>query len=130
MATKRKAAFPARLYERGWTGGDPDEALTLKPLNEAIPERGFQDAEFIPGLPNRLVADLIWPKICKNQDEGRDWNFREALKMRSVSKFWVTFIDQTDVVLDMHCSFILKKSTAERAAAPGRFRHWRPRLVL
>ena len=87
MATKRKAFFPERQYERGWTGGDPDKALTLKPLNKAIPERGFEDAEFIPGLPNRLVADLIWPKVCKNKDEGRDWYFKEALKMRSVSKF-------------------------------------------
>jgi hypothetical protein len=64
MAIKRKAILPARMYERGWGGGERVEGQ-LKTLNEAIPERGFEDAEFIPNLPNRFVVEFIWPKICK-----------------------------------------------------------------
>jgi hypothetical protein len=123
MATKRKGVFPERLYKRGWTGGSPDEGRRLKRLTEAIPTRRFEDAEFIPNLPNIVVSELIWPKICKPNEEDPKGHFRQALKMRSVSKFWLAFVDQTDAVLNLHCLFILKKTIAKRAAAPGRFRH-------
>jgi hypothetical protein len=50
--------------------------------------------------------------------------------MRFVSKFWLKFVDHSDVMLDLHCKFILKRIIAKRAAAPSRFRHWRPYIVL
>jgi hypothetical protein len=118
MATKRKAVVPPRLYERGGDRGEREEGR-LTPLNEVIPERGFQDAEFIPNLPNQLVLELIWPKICKNAKQNCQSPFKEALKMRSLSKFWLTFVDQSDAMLDLHCSCILKRSFAQRAAASG-----------
>jgi hypothetical protein len=108
MATKRKAIFPKRLYERGWSGRKSDEEVRLKTLNEAILESGFEDAKFIPNMPNCLVVELIWSKICKDQKEDCQLYFWEALKMRSISKFWLTFVDQTDIVLDLYYSFILK----------------------
>jgi hypothetical protein len=131
MAPKRKGAFPAtRLYDKEWGLGEPHWAAGPKPLNEAIPERGFEDAEFLPNLPNQLFVEYIWPKICKPEEDNKQSHFWQALTMRNLSKFWCTFVEQTDVIVDMHCSFILKKTAVEKAAASGRFRHWRPRLVL
>jgi hypothetical protein len=37
--------------------------------------------------------------------------------MSFVSKIWLTFVDQSDVLLDMHCSQILKRTDDERAAS-------------
>jgi hypothetical protein len=70
--------LPLRLYERGscreeWLEG------RLTPLNEAIPERGFEDAEFISNLPNRLVVELIWPKIIKGEDKNSQGGVEDAL---------------------------------------------------
>jgi hypothetical protein len=129
MATKRKAVLPLRLYERGLRGDEWLEGR-LTPLNEAIPERGFEDAEFIPNLPNRLVVELIWQKIIKGKDKNSQEPIKEALKMRFMSKFWLKFVDHSDVMLNQHCKFILKRTVAERAAAPSRFRHWRHRILL
>jgi hypothetical protein len=91
----------------------------LTPLNEDIPERGFKDVEFILNLPNRLIVELIWPNIIKGEEKNSQVPIKEALKMRFLSIFWLTI----DVILDMHCSYILKRSAAQRAAAPGRFRY-------
>ena len=129
MVTKRKAVLLLRLYERGSRGDEWLEGRLI-PLNEAIPERGFEDAEFIPNLPNRLVVELIWPKIIKDKDKNSKEPIKEALKMRFVSKFWLRFVDHSDVMLDQNCKFILKCTVAERAAAPGWFRNWRHCILL
>jgi hypothetical protein len=123
---KRKYICPGRLYERGTL----DWAVQPKPLNEAIPERRFEDSKFIPNLPNWLVLEFIWPKNFKEEKRNSQSHFQQALTMRCLSKFWCTFVDQTNVIVDMHCSFILKKTIAEKAAAPGHFRNWRPRLIM
>ena len=122
MGTKRKAILPLRLYEQGSRGDEWLEGR-LTPLNEAIPERGFEDAEFIPNLPNRLVVELIWPKIIEGEEEDSKEPIKEALKMRFLSKFWLKFVDHSDVMLNQHCKFILKRTASERAIAPGRFRN-------
>jgi hypothetical protein len=121
-ATKRKAVYPIRLYKRGKGVGNWDE-VRLKPLNKAISEQGFKDAEFFPNLPHRLVVELIWPKINKVEERNCQTHIWETLKMCFVSKFWLTFVDQCNVILDLHCSFILKQTTAEKVAAPGWFKH-------
>ena len=126
MPLKRRYFSPGRLYERGIS----DWVVRPKPLNEAIPERGFEGVEFIPNLPNQMVVELIWPRISKIEEGNTESHFRQALTMRCLSKFWCTFVDQTDVIVNIHCSFILKKIDAEKVAAPGHFRHWQPRLVM
>ena len=66
MARKRKVILPPKLNGRKtWDEGEREEGL-LTPLNDKIPVRGFEDAEFIPKLPNPLVMELIWPRICQN----------------------------------------------------------------
>jgi hypothetical protein len=119
VAPKRKYICPGRLYERGTL----DWAVRPKPLNEAIPERRFEDSKFIPNLPNRLVLEFIWPKNFKEEKRNSQSRFQQVLTMRCLSKFWCTFVDQTNVIVDMHYSFILKKTIAEKAAAPGHFRN-------
>jgi hypothetical protein len=74
--------------------------------------------------------DHIWPRLFKNDKENSQMLFRQTLKMRSLSKFWLTFVDQSDVMLDLHCSVIMKRMAPERATALGSFKHWQPRLVL
>jgi hypothetical protein len=46
----------------------------------------------------------------------------EALNMQFVSKFWLTFVDHTDVMVDQQCSLLTKYTGKDRANAPGNWR--------
>lgn len=74
---------------------------TRKRLNariDFIPEYGyrgqnFKGKELIPLLPNDIVAEGVWLRICEGNDNEQVQNM---LNMRLVSKFWCAFMDSTE----------------------------------
>lgn len=72
----------------------------LNDLPDFIPERGYRgydlrDLELIPGLPNDIVAEFVWPRIREGDNIKQ---VKNLLKMRLVSKFWCAFMDHSDLM--------------------------------
>lgn len=83
-----------------------------------IPEEGFQGEELIPQIPNIIVAEVVWPRIC----EGNHLNqVQEMLKLRLVSKFWCAFVDCTDLMDRQQMLKFNKVGPWRFRKAPGRF---------
>jgi hypothetical protein len=108
VAPKRKYICPGRLYKRGTL----DWAVRPKPLNEAIPERGFEDSEFIPNLPNRLVVEFIWPKIFKEEKRNS-----QLIHMPGLELFEFTTTSSASQLIN-HCNVRQKGESGGRIVCP------------
>lgn len=94
---------------------------TLKRANgdvDFIPEHGFEGEEFIPGIPNVIVAEEVWPKITRGNHISEVENM---LKMRLLSKFWCAFIDCTELMDRQQMLKYNKVGPWRFKEAPGRF---------
>jgi hypothetical protein len=79
MLAYRKGGVPREsLYPIEGTQGSLQIYVQRSFPNDTTPERGFEGCELIPNLPNRLVADLIWPKIYANKGATPKVDFGEV----------------------------------------------------
>lgn len=83
-----------------------------------IPEHRFEGQDLIPGIPNVIVAEAIWPIL---REGDHDSQIEIMSKMRVMSKFWCAFIDCTDL-MDRHMMSKYNRVGPWRFKfAPGRF---------
>jgi hypothetical protein len=78
--------------------------------------------ELLPPLPNEIVLDLLWPRLFIGLE--REDKVKLMLKMRHVSKLWLTLVDDSDQ-FHGHMLYLCNALDEEELSwAPGRMRTW------